>query len=87
MNIINLIKRAFVGDQTTGRYAWQGYNGLAPTNINSTGAIFHRGPKATSYAGITPGPTYKPLDPLVTGNPAYSLDLNPLSDNRDNRSI
>ena len=83
MGIINFIKRAFVGDQTTGRLSYQKYQGLALTGINGNGGITVIGQVSPIYpAGIAVGPTHKLNDPSVTGNDAFTLYNTPLTDNR-----
>jgi len=78
--VLNFIKRPFVGDQTTARLSFQQYNGYAYAGIVGNGGQMVKGTvNAINPASITPGPSIKPLDASVTGNPAQSPTLAPLS--------
>lgn len=84
MGLLNFIKRPFVGDQTTARDAFQQYQGYAFSGVNGNGGQgVRRSMFATSPAGIAPGPTHKLNDPSATGNDAYSIGVQPLTDNRN----
>lgn len=84
MGIINLIKRPFVGDQTTGRDAFLGYQSYALAGVNGDAGFTVKGQIAATYpAGIAPGPTHKLNDPSATGNNSSSVELLPLSDTRN----
>lgn len=83
MGVINLIKRRFVGDDTTARLSYQQYNGLLLTSYRGwTGFNVLNQVTATYPASIAPGPTHKLNDPTVTGNNSYVLTTQPLTDNR-----
>lgn len=88
---LNFVKRPFVGDQTTARLAFEQYNGYSFTGIvGNGGQMVKRSLNAINPAGITPGPTIKPLDASVTGNPNSSPVLESLTDfsvATDGRSI
>ena len=88
--ILSFIKRPFVGDQTTARLSYQQSLGHTYASVMVTGDDnrVRRSLNAINPAGITPGPTWKPLDASVTGNPASSPVLESLTDYpSDGRSI
>jgi hypothetical protein len=74
-------KRPLADEQNTGREAFQQSMGYSPVAYNGNGGFtVLRAMRATTPAGITPGPTHKLNDPTVTGNTGYSLNQQPLSD-------
>lgn len=78
---INYIKRPFVGDQTTGRLAFQQYNGYAYAAYNGNGGFTVASSfRALNPGTITPGNTLKLNDPTVTSNNSVNLKVLPLSD-------
>jgi hypothetical protein len=87
--VINFIKRPFIGEQNTGRMAFQRYNNPIQVNYRGNGGINVIAQVAsTSPAFVTPGPTLKLLDAAATGNIAYNTMLDPLTENVGNtRSI
>ena len=83
-SVINFIKRAFVGEQTTGRESYQRYNEPVYEGVNGSAGFTILGKlDAMQPAGITPGPTHKLNDPSVTGNDNRDVYLQPLTDNRN----
>lgn len=83
MGIMSFIMRPFVGDQNTGRLAFQRGQGPAFAGINGNGGNFtKRTMSATSNGEITPGPTHKLNDPTATGNENTNTRLQELGDNR-----
>jgi hypothetical protein len=80
MGVLNFIKRAFVGDQTTGRLSFQQYQSYARAGVNGDAGFTVKGQVNATYpAGIAPGPTHRLIDPLQTGNPSVTLELFPLT--------
>lgn len=80
---LNFVKRPFVGDQTTGRLSYQQSQGYAFAGVNGgAGFTVRRTVAAVQPAGITPGPTHKLNDPIVTGNANWNIELEPLSEDR-----
>lgn len=77
-------KRPFVGEQGTGRLAYQKSMGLALAGANGgAGIAALRTLNATNPASVVIGPTYRNQDPTVTGNPNTNLVLQPLVDQND----
>jgi hypothetical protein len=89
LNIWSLLtKRPIVGEQTTERLAFHPYQGLAYSGINGdAGFNAHRSLGATAPMGIVPGPSHKLNDPTVTGNNAWTVDLEALTGGNRNRQI
>lgn len=80
---LNFIKRPFVGDQTTGRLAYQQSQSYAYAGVNGdAGFTVRRTIAPMQAAGIAVGPTHKLNDPSVTGNNNVNIELQALSDNR-----
>ena len=78
--LIRFIKRPLVDEQTTGREAFQQYNGYAFAGVNGgAGFTVKNSPRATNPANIAVGPTHKLNDPTVTGNNNTGPQLQPLS--------
>lgn len=83
---LSFIKRPFIGDQNTGRYAFQQYQGYSYSGFVGNGGQLVKGTvNAINPATIVPGPSIKPLDASVTGNPASGMVVQPLVD--DGRSF
>lgn len=83
--VINLVKRPFVGDQTTARLALERNQGLAYSGINGNGGQgVRRSLNACNPATVAVGPTLRPFDPTITGNPADTLGMQSLTDNTSN---
>ena len=83
MGILNFFKRPFVGDQTTAREAFQGYQSYALAGVNGNGGFTVKGQISPIYpAGIAPGPTHKLNDPTATGNSSDTVEVVALTDNR-----
>lgn len=87
-NIWDLLsKRPIVGEQTTARLALSQSQGYAYSGINGdAGFTVLRGIRATAPAGIVPGPSHRLIDPTVTGNNAWTVDLEALT-GANNRQI
>lgn len=84
MGLLNFIMRPFVGDQTTGRLAYQKPVGYAYSGINGNGGQgVRRSMAATAPGAITPGPTHKLNDPSVTGNDSGTFGVQELTDSRN----
>lgn len=80
MGVLNFLKRAFVGDQTTARLAYQQGQGYARAGVNGGAGFTVKGQVPATYpGGIAPGPTHRLIDPLATGNPNRTLDLEALT--------
>lgn len=85
-SFLRFVKRPFVGDQTTARLAFEQYQGYSYTGIVGNGGQMVKGTvNAINPATIVPGPSIKPLDASVTGNPARGMVVQPLID--DGRSF
>lgn len=75
-------KRPEINEQNTGRMAYQQSMGYAPvSNTGVGGQMVLRTIDAFQPANIAVGPTLKLVDPSVTGNNAYGLTTQPLSEN------
>lgn len=81
VNVLNFVKRPFVGEQTTARDAYLGYQSYAFAGMNGNGGQTVRRTIAPMQpAGIVPGNTLKLNDPTATGNVARNVVVQPLSE-------
>ena len=88
MGVLNFIKRAFVGEQTTERLSYQQSQSYAYAGVNGGSGFTVKGQIPATYpAGIAPGPTHRLQDPTATGNPSTTLDLEALTANTSLKSI
>ena len=84
LRVLEFIKRPFVGEQGTGRLAYQKSQGLTYASANGgAGIAALRTLRATNPASIVIGPSHRLNDPTVTGNTNTNIVLQPLINNDD----
>ncbi len=80
MGVLQFLKRAFIGDQTTARLSYQRNLDYVYAGVNGGAGFTVKGQVSPIYpAGIAPGPTHRLQDPTATGNPNTTLDLEALT--------
>lgn len=82
MGVLNFITRPLLGLQTTTNKVFQRYNTLQVSDPTVTGNIYFRTVGALCPMGITPGPSHKLNNVNVTGNTAYGVVVQPLTDDK-----
>jgi len=81
---LDWLKRPFVGDQNTGRFAFQRPMGLVQSNYRGGAGQTVRRPLVAASPLVFAPKTVVTSDPTVTGNPADTLGNESLSNPQDN---